>query len=410
MDCLKAQAINPPLPPLTGRVQISSRPSGISWNLLAAALGIGFVLKLLGPAWVQILLRSTAVGSVDALTALLAALGTAILLHEAGHLAAGALLDFDLLGGSLGPIRAIRLHGRWSVQFSGAVFSGSVIAIPRCKDSTWRTRMLAVVAGGPLATLLTGIIAAILLVQFGGGDSWLTHFLSALVELSFFLFVLGLFPNAPASQARNDARLFYSLLHNTPEAQQILLYHLLTQLQIAGVRPRDYPEPIIRKLAEARGKPEMCLVCANAIVLWALDRGDLDSADAWDKRAMDLSDFCDLKLQNHATAASACLDVIFRNNLRAAASKFAEIQLDILSPEWLRRRATAAHRISAGNIPEALAEIARARYSFPNRLPYYEFESMLLGRLHRIAVTTPQDDPIAALYPVEIHSRPWSET
>ena len=45
-----------------------------------------------------------------------------------------------------------------------------------------------------------------------------------------------------------------------------------------------------------------------------------------------------------------------------------------------------------GNIPETLAEIARAQYSFPNRLPYYDFERMLLGRLHRIAITTqPQD-------------------
>ncbi|MBV9760682.1 MAG: M50 family metallopeptidase [Acidobacteriaceae bacterium] len=397
MDCPSAPAINPPLPPLIGRIAGSSRQPGISWNLFAAALGIGFGLKLLGPAWVQILLRATAGGGAEALGALFAALVAAILLHEAGHLAAAALLDFDLLGGSLGPFRAIRLHGRWSLQFSGALLSGSVIAIPRRGDSTWRPRMLAVVAGGPLMTFLTGIFAALLLLQTDARHAWLIHFYSALVELNFFLFVLGLFPNAASSRARNDASLFYALLHNTSEARQILLYHLVTQLQIAGVRPRDYPESIVRKLAEARGKPEMCLVSANAIVLWALDRGDLASADAWDKRAMDLSDFCDPKLQAHATAASACLDVIFRNNLRAAAHKFAEIPLDLLSPAWLRHRARAAQRISAGKIPEALAEIARARYSLPNRLPYYEFENMLLARLHRIAVTTQHPLPVASL-------------
>ena len=398
VDCISAQAaINPPLPPLIGRIPDTSRPPRISWNLFIAALGIGFGLKLLGPAWVQILFRSTAGGGAAALSALFAALLAAIVLHEAGHLLAAALLDFDLLGGSLGPLRAIRLHGRWSLQFSGALLSGSIIAIPRHNDSTWRPRMLAVVAAGPLMTLLTGILAAILLLQTGPRHPWFAHFLSALVELNFFLFVLGLAPNASSSRATNDARLFYSLLHDNPGARQILLYHLLTQLQVAGVRPRDYPEPIIRNLAEGRGKAEMRLVSANAITLWALDRGDFASADAWDKRASDLSDFCDPKLQAQAAAASACLDVIFRNNLQAAAHKFSEISLDLISPEWLRHRARAAQRISAGNIPGALAEIAQARYSFPNRLPYYDFEGMLLSRLHRIAVTTQQPVPTASL-------------
>ena len=252
--------------------------------------------------------------------------------------------------------------------------------------------MLAVVAGGPVATFLSGLVSAALLIWFGDSDSWLTRFLSALVELNFFLFILGLFPNSSASTARNDARLFYSLLRNTPEAHQILLYHLLTQLQIAGVRPRDYPERIIRKLAEGRGRPEMCLVYAAAIALWALDRGDLQSADAWDKRAVDLSDFCDLKMQNSALAAAACLDVIVRHNLRAASGKFADVQLDMLSPQWLRHRTKAAYWLTAGNIPETLAEIARAQYSFPNRLPFFDFERMLLGRLHRIAITTQPED------------------
>ena len=397
VSVLNAQAISPPLPPLACAMSASRPPSEIAWNLLATAVGIGLALKLVGPSWAEILLHSTSVGSIDGLIALFAALGAAIFLHEAGHLSAALLLDFDVLGGSLGPLRAVRLHGRWSFQFSGALLSGSVIAIPRRNDATWRTRMLAVVAAGPIATLLTGLGAACLLVWFAGSDLWLARFLSALVELNFFLFVLGLFPNAEAAKARNDARLFYSLLRNTPEAQQILLYHLVTQLQIAGVRPRDYPQRVIFKLAQASGRAEMCVVYANAIALWAFDRGDLASADAWDKRAMDLSEFCNLKLQNSTAAASACLDVILRGDLRAAANKFADVQLETLSPRWLRHRSKAVYWLTAGNIPETLAEIARAQYSFPNRLPYYDFERMLLGGLHRIAITTQPRDPISRL-------------
>jgi len=333
-----------------------------------------------------------ALGTVSGLAALWLALAAAIILHEAGHLTAALLLDFDVLGGSLGPFRAIRLHGKWSLQFTGSLLSGSVIAIPRHNDATWRIRMLAVVAAGPLATFLTGVLSAGLLLWFSDPVQWPARFLSALVNLNFFLFVLGLFPNASAARVRNDARLFYSLLRSTPEAQQILLYHLVTQLQIAGMRPRDYPERIMRKLAQASGRPEMCLVYANAIAAWALDRNHLETADAWHQRALDLSDFCDFKVQNSTLAASAFWDVLLRNDLRAAAVKFADVQLAMLAPEWLQHRLQAAYWLTAGNVPEALAQIARAQHSFPNRLPYYDFERMLLGRLHRIAMETKPRD------------------
>lgn len=394
MTASETQAISPTLPPLAGATTPSRPSSNISWNLLAASLGIGIAMKLFGPSWVQMVLHSAGAGGTGGAIALVAALAVAIFLHETGHLTAAMLLDFDVLGGSLGPVRAIRLHGRWSLQFSGSLFSGSVIAIPRHNDATWRTRMLAVVAAGPLATLLTGLGSAGLLFAFEAPGLWTTRFLSALVELNFFLFVLGLFPNAPASRARNDARLFYSLLGNTQEAQQILIYHLVTQLQIAGVRPRDYPQRVVWKLAQASGSAEMCLVYANAIALWAFDRDDFASADAWDKRAMDLSDFCNLKLQNATVATSACFDLVLRGDLRAAASKLADVQFDLLSPRWFQHRSKAAYCLTAGDVPAALGEIARSQYSFPNRLPYYDFEKKLLGRLHRMALDTRPQDPM----------------
>lgn len=335
--------------------------------------------------------QSPGIRTLDELTVLFVAMIAAVAVHEAGHLAMAVALDFDVLGGSLGPIRAIRLHRAWSFQFSWNLFSGSVIAIPR-SESNWRARMLAVVAGGPISTFVAGLAAALLFLVPGVSHSLLARFLGAFVQLNFFVFVLGLLPNSPASRVPNDARLFFSFLGNTPEANEILLYHLVTQLQIAGVRPRDYPERLIHRLAEARGRTEMCFTYANAIALWAADGGDVLTADAWEKRALDLSDFCNLKLQNSALAASACFDVIFRDDVRAARGKFAEVRLGILSPPWLQYRIAAAYWLSAGNVPAALAEIARARYSFPNRLPYYDFERMLLIRLHRKAIATKPED------------------
>jgi hypothetical protein len=384
--------VNPPVPPFPALIGGSRERANVPWNLLAAALACGLALRLFGPAWAQVFFHSSAPSAASGLVILLAALATAIVLHEAGHLAAALLLDFDVLGGSLGPLRLIGLHGRWTLQFSGSFFSGSVIAIPRRNAATWRTRMLAVVASGPAATLLSGMAAAALIPCFPPSDSAPARFLASLTQLSFFIFLLGLLPNASASRIQNDARLFYSLLCNTAEAGEILLYHLLTQLQIVGFRPRDYPRQFIFKLAHASGMPEMRVVCAQAIAAWALDCGDAATADAWDKRALDLADFCDLKHQNSALATSACFDVILRRDLRTARGKLADVHFDLLSPAWLRHRAKAVYSLALSNIHESLAEISRARYAFPSRLPYYDFERMLLARLHRIAVETrPQE-------------------
>ena len=382
--------IDPPLSPFEQSLQARTGRSSFSWGLLAALGVFALAARYLGPTWLRVF-EATGIRTLDDWTALLAALFAAIVVHEAGHLVAAVALDFDVLGGSLGPVRAIRLHRSWSFQLSSNLFSGSVIAIPR-NESNWRARMLTVVAAGPLATFFSGFLAALLVLKSGVPDDVLTRFLAGFVELNFFLFVFGLIPNSPASRLANDARLFYSFLRITSEANQILLYHLVTQLQIAGMRPRDYPERIVRKLAIARGRPEMCSVYANAIALWAIDRGDIHSADAWDKRALDLSDFCAIKQQNSALAASACFDVIFRDDIRAARGKFAEVQLSILSPLWLRYRIAAAYWIAARNVPAALAEIARARYSFPHRLPYYDFERLLLTTLHRKAIALQPDD------------------
>lgn len=303
-------------------------------------------------------------------------------------------LDFDVLGGSFGPVRAVRLHRVWSFQLSSNLFSGSVIAIPR-DEQNWQARMLAVVSAGPLATFLSGLAAGVLFLSSILSNNAVNRFLGAFVELNFLLFVLGLFPNSPSVRLPNDARLFFSLLRNTAEANEILLYQLMVQLQIAGMRPRDYPERVIQRLARAGVRPEMCFVFANAILLWAIDREDLRTAAAWEKRALDASDFCDVKLQNSAQAASACFDLIFRNDVRAARGKFAEVQLTLLSPSWLRHRAAAAYLLAAGNVPSCLAEIARARYAFPNRLPYYDFERMLLTSLYRKAIALEPEDLVS---------------
>ncbi len=365
---------------------------------MLCAVSIGIAAKVLGPSWVRMIFQGVRLDTATALTAFFAAFATGVVLHEAGHLLTALFLDFEVLGASLGPIRAAHLHGKWSFQLSGTPFSASISAIPR-QNHSWRERMLLVVAAGPAATLLTGVVAGSLLLS-GHFDGWTQCFLASLTELSFFLFVLGLVPNGSKAQVRNDASLCYSLSRNTAEAQGILLYQILTQMALAGIRPRDYPERLIRNLAAARSRPDMSLIYAHAIVLWAIDSGRILAAEAWEKRAAELSGLCDLRLQNLTLANSAFFDVLFRDNLASARSKFGDVSVEILSPPYLMHRIKAAYQLTVGNTAEALAEVHRAKFSFPKRLPYYEFERNLLQALHQKAIEVAEQHRNAVLQPI----------
>jgi hypothetical protein len=384
MEAAVRNRIDPPLPPLPRSLENARRKSKFSWQLLLLALAIGIAAKIFGPSWARMIFQAVGLGTVAALSAFWAAFAAGIFLHEAGHLLAAVLQDFEILGASLGPIRAVHFHGKWTFQFSGTVLSGSISAIPR-ENHAWRKRMLLVVAAGPVATLLTGVASGLLLFS-GEFEGWMNYLLASLTELSFFLFILGLIPNGSKAQIRNDAQLCYSLFRNTAEAQGILLYHLVTQLGVAGMRPRDYPERLIRKLAVGRSRPDMSLIYAHTIVMWAIDRGDMQTADAWEQRALELCERCDLRLQNLTLARSAFFDVLFRDNLVAASCKFADVDLEVLSPRYLMHRAKAAYQLAAGNVEEALAEVHRTQFRFPKHLPYYDFEHSLLSQLHRKAI------------------------
>jgi len=356
--------------------------------MLFMGLALAITAKTLGPGWLAGLFQAVKLSDRTGLSALLAAVAAAIVVHEFGHLLAAILLDFEILGGALGPFRFTRAHRKWTMQFRPkALFSGSVTAIPRKRDF-WRKRMVVVVAAGPAATLASGVCAGWISLHVPLAQ-WPSAFINFFAQVSFLLFFLGLIPNSPRAQVRNDACLFLALMRNTPEAQQILLYHLIAQLEIAGLRPRDYPDRLIRTLAKASGRTDMCLVYAHTILLWAIDRGDLASAEAWERRTMELSEFSNPRLRNVTLASSACFDVLFRNDLRLARPKFSQVDFDVIAPAYLMHRLRAAERITARQIPDALAHISSAQYYAPKHLPYYEFERSLLRQLHAKAITMP---------------------
>jgi hypothetical protein len=274
-----------------------------------------------------------------------------------------------------------QLHGKRTVWFSCArLFSCSIAAVPRdCEH--WRTRMLLVVAAGPLATLF-GLAVAANAAVWAEPQSWLATFWSALAQFHFFSFVLGLIPNGESAKVRNDASLFLMLKRDGPAARELELYHRLTQLKLSAIRPYNYPVGFLGGLDVTRCRAETNLLAARTMVERALDSDEVALAELWDKRALEQSQGCDAPLRNTALAASACFDVLFRMDYAAARGKFEKVDFKALFPAHLAYRARAAYLLANGRAEKVPGQIIRAQYGLPLGLPYYDFERMLLEKLH----------------------------
>jgi hypothetical protein len=178
-----------------------------------------------------------------------------------------------------------------------------------------------------------------------------------------------------------------ALKRNASEAQEMRLYHQAAQLTITGVRPRDYSESLLRELAEWRGRADTNVLIARTMTEWALDCHEFALADVWDRQALAQSQHCEERLQNSVLASSACLDLLFRDDPAAARRKFAEVKFDSLFPPSFAHRAKAACLLAGEQASRVPAQIIRAQYALPLGVSYYDFDRMLLEKLHLKALS-----------------------
>lgn len=371
----RISANRPILGSVLGPLFKKSRDTVFAALLLATALAFIWICRTYGPTSISQWFVSLSFEKPGDFALLLAAVFSALILHELGHLLAALGFEFHFLGASFGPLQIQTLHREWKFSFlPKRIFSGSISAIPSTMRR-WRGAMLIVVAAGPVFTLISATMAA----SLGPPDN---IFQIAFVQVSVLLFALGLIPNRQEARTRNDARLFLDLLFRKPGAEEMELYISLTQLVQQGIRPRDYPDKLLARLAKWHGRPESEFVFSQALVRWAIDSEQISLADEWDLHAINLAAQCDRRIQNSAFASSACFDVVFRNDLESARIKFARVDDSSLFPKCFEHRSRAAHQIALGRLHRAPAEIIRAQYSLPRGIAAYSVERMLLDRLH----------------------------
>jgi hypothetical protein len=106
-------------------------------------------------------------------------------------------------------------------------------------------------------------------------------------------------------------------------------------------------------------------------------------AERWARRVRELAGESRADVRNSLLAEAAYFDVLHDQSAHPVQAEFADVDVRLLSPEWVRYRVLAALYFTAGDSDRALTALARAQLAFTNRSEYFEFERDLLIVLHR---------------------------
>lgn len=197
-----------------------------------------------------------------------------IVLHEAGHAVAGIARGMRPVAFGIGRWRWDRGRSGWRFRRGGplAGISGFAALLPEGERGLSRRDQALYLLGGPFANLLTAALALGLLWALEAAPVAA----AVLAGVGASAALLGLYNLVPFhSQGwRSDGRNLLDLLRRSPEAALQQQIHRLLALNMAGVRPRDWPEALLPPPSEAPVAP---MLATNADLLRlsrAMDRGD----------------------------------------------------------------------------------------------------------------------------------------
>lgn len=204
----------------------------------------------------------------------------AVLCHEFGHALAGWAASMTLVSMRVGPFVAMRKAGRWKLQFSWPsilAMGGAVVTIPTHLTDL-RRRMAFEIAGGPVASVLTALIAfsALLAVPGSPWEAW-WQVPAMITAISAGAAVLNLIPFGFAA-GYSDGALLLQLLRGGRFADLRETMKMVGTTLITDTRPRDLDAGALANGFRAgMGSPEEGTLQMIQLIC-AVDRGELGLA------------------------------------------------------------------------------------------------------------------------------------
>lgn len=195
-----------------------------------------------------LLLRIVAADDPFFLPELILGLFLYVALHEAGHAIVAVQQGFRLLTYAIWPLAFERRAGSWRVRWIGRVRAAGFVAADPVSGENLRRRLMLLVAGGPMASALTAVVAALLaLLLRASWPHWAVNELELLAFWSGTSLLTGLIPFS-SRFATNDGARLWMLWKGNEAADRFGCMLLLSSASRSGVRPRELNGEIIARL------------------------------------------------------------------------------------------------------------------------------------------------------------------
>lgn len=274
-----ATAAAPPAPLYPAERTAVARGSATGWLALVIQGLAGAVGGFLGIQWLDRLIGGLDLGLLLlALGALVVVGWLQVLVHEAGHALAGALVGRRFVGAGIGPLQVDRGAGgrltfRWARGIRG--IAGYAVMLPRAREP--RRRAAVFILGGPLANLACAAVAFALWQRLADPPPLVLMLLAITCAVGLVLGVVNLVPFHSHGWS-TDGHGLLQLWGRPRHWQAMQAVQLALTSAVAGVRPRDWPAVPAAGLDEL-SPPLQANVQAVRLAA-ALDSGDAATARA----------------------------------------------------------------------------------------------------------------------------------
>jgi hypothetical protein len=250
-------------------------------DMLAVLLGIGGIVLGINwwDRWGHAQDLPIGAGYSSWLWIIVAALITTAI-HECGHATVGVALGMRLRAFLVGPFQWRIRDGVWKFQFHPTQLlsaGGATAIVPTNPDQSW-WREVGMIAAGPLASLLSGLIAlAIALSAKGSPLEQYWNLFAMVATFSLVGFAVNLLPFRPEALYSDGAQI-YQLFRGGPWADLHRAFSVCGSTMVTSLRPRNYDIQAIRRASGTFKNGKQALLLRLFSIDYFIDCGMMHQA------------------------------------------------------------------------------------------------------------------------------------
>ncbi|MEQ1947155.1 MAG: site-2 protease family protein [Bryobacteraceae bacterium] len=206
------------------------------------------------------------------------------ILHESGHVLGGWASGMKVRTFAFGPVRFSKRKGVWRVEFQAAGLWGSGAAgLVATELRDIRKKRIVTMLAGPVASLLTAIVAtAIVLIAPGRpwGIGW--QFFALLSTFAWASAIVNMIPLQPENEYSDGAQI-YQLMNDGPWADVHTAFSMVASSLVTPLRPRQFDTWTLTRAAKFLKTGERGLLLQLFLYIHHKDAGRPEQA----QRALD---------------------------------------------------------------------------------------------------------------------------